>query len=293
MKKFIILSFFFIAFLVIAGCSVSKKTLEDAEKRVEALRSKGVPDSSLSRAKVFLYQASDAKIRGNMGLARTSADSMRILIAQAESQYKDDMSRLKPWINSKKSFIAEETANLTGLHKKHLDSLMGIIDSFITINWLLHAESNVKELINYLPKLKSDEERAAELRPRILGAWTCTQITKHSEDKSIHAVEKKIFTFNNNSKVTLVENKKGKSTPYFKEDWEFISNGTWDVKGDTIFLFVERFKSARQDFWDKKEKDNRSEWVKTSHPRYDSLITDGSQDRLITFHDLMGDFDKR
>lgn len=293
MKKFIILSFCCIAFFVIVGCGVSKRALEDAEKRVEALSSKGVPDSSLSRAKVFLYQASDAKMRGNRGLARISADSMRILIAQAESQYKDDMSRLKPWINSKKSFVADETANLTGLHKKHLDSLMGIIDSFITINWLLQAESNTKELINYLPKLKSDEERAAELRPRISGVWICSQVTKHSEDKSVHAVEKKIFTFSKDGKVNLVENKKGKSTPYFKEDWEFISHGKWDVKGDTVALFIEKFKAARQDFWDKKEKDGRTQWVKTSHPRYDSLITDGSQDRFITFHDLMGDFDKR
>ena len=56
MKKFIILSFCFIVFLVIAGCGVSKRALNDAEKRIEALKSKGVPDSSLSRAKVFLYQ---------------------------------------------------------------------------------------------------------------------------------------------------------------------------------------------------------------------------------------------
>ena len=293
MKKFIILSFCFIAFLILAGCSVSKRALNDAEKRVEALKSKGVPDSSLSRAKVFLYQAIDAKMRGNRGLARMSADSMRILIAQAESQYKDDMNRLKPWVQAKKQFIADETAELTGLHKKHLDSLVGIVDSFITINWLLQAEAHIKEVIKYLPKLKSDEERAAELRPRIPGVWTCSQVTKHSEDKSVHAVEKKIFSFSNNGTAQLVEKKQGKSTPFFKEDWEFISDGRWDVKGDTVVLFVEKFKAAKQDFWDKKEKDGRTEWVKTSHPRYDSIIADGSQDRFITFHDLMGDFDKR
>ena len=292
MKKFIILSFCCIAVFIIVGCSVSKRALNDAEKRIEALRSKGVPDSSLSRAKVFFYQARDAKMRGNRGLARKSADSMRILIAQAESQYKDDMNRLKPWISSKKSFIADETTNLTGLHKKHLDSLMGIVDSFITINWLLQAEAHIKELINYLPKLKSDEERAAELRPRIPGVWKCSQVTKHAEDKSVHAVEKKIFTFTSDGKVKLVENKKGKSTPYFKEDWEFISHGKWDVKGDTILLLVERFKSAKQDFWDKKDKDGRTQWVKTSHPRYDSLIADGSQNRFITFHDLINDFSR-
>lgn len=293
MKKFIILSFCFIVFLVIAGCSVSKKALNDAEKRIEALKSKGVPDSSLSRAKVFLYQATDAKMRGNRGLSRLSADSMRILIAQAESQYKDDMNRLKPWIASKKNFIANETKNLTGLHKKHLDSLMGVIDSYITINWLLQAEAHIKGLINYLPKLKSDEERAAELRTRIPGTWICSQVTKHSEDKSVRAVEKKIFSFSGNGTTKLIENKKGKSTPYFKEDWEFVSHGRWDVKGDTIVLFIDRFKAVKQDFSDKKEVKGRQRWVKTSHERYDSSITDGSQDRFIIFEDLKKDFDKR
>lgn len=293
MKKFIILSFCFIVFLAFVGCSVSKRALNDAEKRIESLKSKGVPDSSLSRAKVFLYQAKDAKMRGNRGLARLSADSMRILIAQAESQYKDDMNRLKPWIASKKNFIASETANLTGLHKKHLDSLMGVVDSFITINWLIQAEAHIKGVINYLPKLKSDEERAAELRTRILGSWTCSQVTKHAQDKSVHAVEKKVFTFNGDGSGSLVERKNGKSTPYFKEDWEFISNGKWDIKGDTIILSVDRFKAVKQDFWDKKEVKGRDQWVKTSHPRYDSTITDGSQDRFIVFEDLKKDFDRR
>ena len=293
MKKFIILSFCFIAFLVIAGCSVSKKALNDAEKRIESLKSKGVPDSSLSRAKVFLYQAKDAKTRGNRSLARLSADSMRILIAQAESQFKDDMNRLKPWIASKKNFIANETTNLTGLHKKHLDSLMGVVDSFITIKWLLQAEAHIKGVISYLPKLKFDEERATELKTRIPGTWTCSQVTKHSEDKSVRAVEKKIFAFSKDGSTKLIENKKGKSTPYFKEDWEFVSHGKWGLKGDTIILFIDRFKAVRQDFWDKKEVKGRTQWVKTSHDRYDSTITDGTQDRFIVFEDLKKDFDRR
>ena len=116
------------------------RMVEDAEKRVNALSEKGVPDSSLSRAKVFLYQAKDAKQRGNVGLAKMSADSMRILIAQAEAQYEDNMNRLKPWIQQQKQHIQQATAHLTGLHKRHADSLMGVIDSFIAMNWLLQAD---------------------------------------------------------------------------------------------------------------------------------------------------------
>lgn len=291
MRKFITFSFCFIVFIMVIGCGVSKRAIEKAEKRIAALSAKGVPDSSLSRAKVFLYQARDAKERGNAGLAKMSGDSMRILIAQAESMYEDNMNRIKPWLDSQKQLIARETAHLTGFHKKHADSSMAVIDSFIQINWLLQAEAHTKEFVKYLPKLKSDEERAAELRPRIPGTWTCTQVTKHSEDRTVHAVEKKIFTFGKGGDVRLVEKKSGKSTPYFKEDWQFVSKGKYDVKGDTILLLINRFSAVRQNFQDlKKDDKGRKKWVKTSHPTYDSSITDGSQDRFITFHDLKTDF---
>ncbi len=294
MKKFVILSFCVIVSIAILGCSVSKRAIEDAEKRVEALSAKGVPDSSLSRAKVFVYQAKDAKQRGNVGLARLSADSMRILIAQAEAQYEDNMTRLRPWIESQKGLVSQETSHLTGLHKKHRDSTMAVVDSFIGINWLLHAEANIKEFVKYLPKLKSDEILAEELRPKIPGRWKCTQETKHSEDRTVRAFEDKIFTFSRDGSVNLVEQKNGKSTPFFKENWKFISYGNYDIKGDTIMLFVNRFKAVKQDFWDLKKDDRgRKKWVKTSHGSYDSVITDGSQDRFVTFHDLKEDFVRR
>ncbi|GAI48557.1 unnamed protein product, partial [marine sediment metagenome] len=128
------------------------------------------------------------------------------------------------------------------------------------------------------------------LRPRIPGTWTCTQVTKHSEDRTVHAVEKKIFNFRKDGSIKLVEKKNGKSTPFFKEDWEFVSLGTYDIKGDTILLLINRFKAAKQNFQDFREKDGRKKWIKTSHPTYDSAITDGTQDRFITFHDLKTDF---
>lgn len=295
MRKFIVLSSCVLFLIGIIGCGVSQKRIDDATSRVAALSEKGVPDSSLSRAKVFLYQAVDAKKRGNVGLAKMSADSMRILIAKAEAQYEDDMNRLKPWVLSEKQRINSETSGLTLLHKKHADSTMAMIDSFVKINWLLQAESITKEYSKYIPKLKSDEERAKELLPRVQGVWVCTQKTTHREDKSVRALEKKIFTFRRDGSVFLVEKKSGKSTPFFKEDWEFNSFGRYGLKGDTIRLFIDRFKAARQNFWDlKKDSKGRKKWVKNlDATTYDSLITDGSQDRFVTFHDLKEDFVKR
>ena len=290
MRKWVVPSVCFIAFLFFAGCGVSDRTLKNAEDRLNKLSEKGVPDSSLSRAKVFMYQAINAKDNGNIGESRKAADSMMFYIAKGEDQYDADMKRLTPWVQTERQNLAKETAELTGLHKKHADSTLAIIDSFIQMNWLLQAEANIRKFKDYIPQLQFDEKRAEELRPRVLGTWTCTNISKHRNDATVNAVEKKIFNFQKNGNVKLIEKKKGKSTPYFKEDWEFVSWGKYDIKGDTIFLMIDRFKSARQDFWDYKTKDGKKQWIKTAHPTYDSTITDGSQDRFINFQDLEGDF---
>lgn len=282
------------ALTIIVGCGVSQKALDDAEQRIKKLSDKGVPDSLLSQSRVLLYQARDAKERGNFGIAEKAADSMFIHIAKAEEQYKKSMERLKPFVESQRQTIRSESAQLTGLQKKASDSLAGIIDSFISKGWLLQAEDHIKKYSQYLPQLKFDEERAKELRPRVTGTWECTNITKHSQDKTVHAVEKKIFSFKKDGTGSFIERKKGKSSPGFKEDWEFVSTGSYDLKGDTIHLLVDRFKRVRQDIWELKENSKgKKEWIKNSAEPYDSLITDESQNRYILFEDLKKDFVKK
>ncbi len=278
---------------LLVGCGVSKRALEDAHRRVASLQEKGVPDSSLSRAKVFLYQARDAKQRGNRGLARASADSMRILIAKAEEQYTKDMERLKPYLATVRGKFQKARADLTGMHQARLDSMVKIIDSLVTMNWLLAAEAEANKLDTLLPQIQFDEQRAAENRKRVLGSWACVQVTKHDEDKSVFAEERKVFTFGGDGKGSLVWNKKGKSSPFFKEDWEFRHWGNWDLMGDTIFLFVDRLACVRQQFEEFHQKDGKEWWEKKVHPTYDSTITDGSQDRWITYTDLARDFTHR
>lgn len=293
MKNFFVFSFCLASFLLITGCGVSEKVIKDAEKRIEALSAQGVPDSSLSAAKVSLYQAKDASERGNFGIAKKAKKQMRILIAQAEDQFKNNKNRLKPWIQSQRQNIDKEISSLSGLNRKQADSVIAVIDSFVNIGWLLQAEHEIKTFSNTLKRYHLDEERGKELRGQVPGVWTCTQVTKHQQDKTVHAEEKKIFNFKKDGEVKLVEKKKGKSTPYFKEDWEFVSTGKYDLKGDTIVLFIERFKAQKQNFWDLKEVKGKKKWIMNKQPTYDSLITDGSQNRFITFNDLTTDFDRR
>jgi hypothetical protein len=293
MKKFLVISIFLATFLLIIGCGVSNQNLIDVEKRIEALASKGFPDSALSNVRVFLYQARDAKQRGNFNLAQKAKKSMFIHIEQAEQKYNSDIDRIKPWIQSQKSKIAGETRGLSGLNKRHADSTIAVVDSFLRIGWVLHAEARLKEFSKVVPQLLSDENSGHELRKKIPGRWISEQVTKHVQDKSVYAVEKKIFNFKKDGNVDLVETKKGKSSPFFKEDWEFLSSGKYDVKGDTILLFIERFKAAKQNFWEKRDVDGKKKWVFKQEPTYDSAITDGSQDRFIIYNDLTLDFTRR
>ncbi|HON09494.1 MAG TPA: hypothetical protein PLE24_01400 [Chitinispirillaceae bacterium] len=285
------------AITAIMSCGVSQNSLDQASKRIDELKTMGVPDSALSRAKVFLYQAKDAKQRGNSGIAKVAADSLRIHLAKAESMYKDNVNNLLPVIDSMRSVIKMHKANFSGITLKKLDSLMVPVDSLINIKWYLQAHHLLKEIVARLPQFKFDDDRAKELRPRIPGEWTCINETKSKENKAIHAIEKKVFTFRKDGTALLVENKKGQSGPFLKEDWEFRSWGKYDLIGDTIVLLIDRFAAVKQNFErlyvEEENGKKKTVWKKEPQPTYDSLITDGSQDRFITFTDLMEDFKKK
>jgi hypothetical protein len=274
------------------NCSVSDRTLGNAEKRMQVLKEKGVPDSSLSSAMVQLYEARERKKRGEHSESRKAAGSMLTLVAKAEDRYEEDMKRLKPTLEEMKNKFAQARGALTGLPARRVDSMVAIIDSFININWLLEAEAEAVHLDTVLPRIKFDMERGNEVRDRIIGRWVCSTPIKHSADKTVNAKEEKVFTFGSDGKAQLVESKKGKSTPLLKEDWEFVSLGNYDLMGDTVFLAVDRFKSVRQNFEEKHVKDNKEVWEKKTLPTYDSTITDGSQNRYITFEALQEDFSK-
>jgi hypothetical protein len=297
MKKAALSSVLSLSLTIFLGaCSVSQKTLDDAQKRVDELKAKGVPDSALSTALVYLYQAKDSKERGNNGLARLSADSMRILIAQAEAAYQDNVLKKKPEMDDLILQLTKAKAQLSGLQVKKVDSALKVIDSFNQKGWIYQVEANAKAAVKeLLPVLKFNEERARELRPRLPGEWVCTDITKNSENKEIHAVEKKIFNFAPDGKCKLVETKLGQTSPVVKTNYEFNSYGTYDLLGDTIFMFIKRFVCVRTIFDTINPKIYREKkkkvWERKIWPTYDSAITDGSQDRWIPFTELKNDFE--
>lgn len=290
-KAFVIFVSALSVIALVNGCSVSQRTLDDAQRRIDALKAKGVPDSSLSTALVYLYQAKDCNQRGNKGLARLSADSMRILIAQSEALYSENLIKLRPTIDSLIFILNKAKSELTGLQVKKLDSAMKVIESFSQKNWIYQVEATAKSTVaDMLPQLKFNEARARELHGRVPGEWVCINKTKNTENKAINAVEKKVFTFNRDGSVKLVETIKGQASPVLKEDVQFDSYGTYDLLGDTIMMFIKRFVAVKQNFEDHVDKNGKKVWVPKKEPTYDSVITDGSQDRWIPFTEMQADF---
>ena len=296
MKRFLTVSLVATAALITIGCGANQKKIDDAELRIKTLAEKGAPDSITSRAKVFLYQAQDAKKRGQGALAKSSAESLFVLVDKAEQVYGEAVKRLTPSVTSRRKKLDEQTAGLTGMHATCRDSLVAIVDSLIKLNNIMQADAKLIEVEKYMPDLLKEQELSKKIRKKVIGTWKFTDITTHSQDKTVHAVEDKIFSFPKNGKGHFIEKKKGKSSPFLKEDWRFDSWGKWDVKGDTIHLLVNRFKVAKYDIFDYKlQADGKTrKWVKNMDAggTYDSTITDGSQNRFIVYKDLLVDFKK-
>jgi hypothetical protein len=243
---------------------------------------------------VYLYQAREMKKSHQAGESRAGAKLLRIELAKAEALYRDQIANLKPTVDANLATINAARGKYNGLELKKVDSLVAVVDSFVRINWLLQANTKALEIISRLPQFDFDSDRAKEIRSRIPGEWVCANKTTSKENKAINAVEKKIFIFEKDGTGKLIENKKGQSGPYLREDWEFNSLGKWDVNGDTVRLFTNRFVSVRQNF-ERMFLSNggkKKEWRNEPQPTYDSVITDGSQDRYVTFSDLQSDFER-
>ncbi len=282
-----------IAIIALTGCGgVSQKTLDQAQKRIDNLKAQGIPDSLLSMAKVYLAQAVISKDKGKTPDAQKAAVELEKQLTEVENYYKNNVSNLLPSIESLKSQIKSARDDFSALQAKKIDSMTNVVDSFVGIKWYLQAHTTAQEIVNRIPQFREDQKKANEIIRKIPGEWVCTNHIKGTENKEINAIEKKIFSFDKKGTVKLVENKKGRSGPFLKEDYEYRSVGTWDVLGDTIYLFVNRFTAVRQNFERMHKEGKKLIWKKETHAPYDSAITDGSQDRNIIYADLLSDFEQ-
>jgi hypothetical protein len=206
--------------ILITGCGVTEKKVQESEARINALAEKGVHDTILTEPRVLLTQVKACKMSGNSRDLKKYNDSMLVLLDKAEAWYNGKMTEFKPQVDALHKALTEKKAGLTGLHLKFADSIFADIDSYISKKWLLQANVQLKKFEELFPKLLEDEAHAKKIRPKVTGTWTSTETPM---SKALNAVWKRRYTFNKDGTIKTHEKKKGKSQVDLIEDWEFFS----------------------------------------------------------------------
>lgn len=266
------------------GC-ISQKTIDSYQARLKILEEKGVPDSLLSSIRVYISQATEGKRSGNGIITKASVDSLKIYVAAAE-KWSDALTlSAKPRVDSLLKLFAGQKTTLTGLQLKVADSLLTLIDSYAKKGQYPQARQTADLLDTILPMLLKDEDAAQKVATQIAGTWTKTK--KHTEN-SANAMEKRIVTFEKDGSFKMDEQMKGQTSPTLKEDWQFLSQGTYAIKGDTLLLSIRKEQCLRETY----ENLVNNKWVKNEKKPYDKEITDGSKDQFFTFDFLKESYKK-
>jgi len=265
------------------GCGMGQKEIDEAKSRIEALKAKGVPDSLLSSPRVFLSQVQSAKKGGNSGILRQYGDSLMNSIERAETWYEASIKEAKPFVDSLRQSLSSRKEGLSGLHLAYADSILNAADSLVKNNLVFTAKDKCLHLDTMLPKLHEEQVVAQKIQPRLLGKWNSTRVVE-----KLGGVEKRTLQFGKDGSLKVTESMKGQTQPALKEDWEFISWGTYALRGDTVYFNIEREKCPRQIFWNRQD----NKWVKSEKPVYDSTITDGRKDRFMTYDYIKEQFKK-
>jgi len=287
MKCFKIIIAFTAALFLIVGCS--SKKLEDAEGRIKVLGDKGVPDSLLSSVKVYLFQSTSAKKIGDVRFYRKYKDSTFITLEKIEADFNAAIESMRPYVETTRKSIAERKKQLSGLQLQSAQKLEAGIDSMVNKGWILQAKQQCEFLDTLMNSLLKDEEKMKAAQTEIVGTWVSTRVP----DKGMKAVEKRKFVFDAEGKFSGEEEMKGQTSVETKEDWKFLSWGSYQVKGDTILVNVQREKCERQNFWNHKIKDGKLQWVPYVAPTYDTTITNGRKDWWRTIQNMKEEFDKK
>jgi hypothetical protein len=275
---------------MLAGCAPGEKTLGEADAKIQALSASGCPDSMLSSARVFLSQARASKKIGNSGLAAGNFDSCKSYITMAETWMSNAKTKIKPQVDSLKAAVNSQKKELAGAQLQHADSLLAIVDSLLGKNQLPEALAQAQDLVAFMPTLLADEKKSTDIKSKLPGTWVGE---RSPETKGMNAVEKRTITFKGDGTFQSDESMKGQTAENLKEDWQFISNGTWIAKGDTILLMVNHEKCLRQNYSRMIEQGGKKKWVDNPGKTYDSTVTNHSKDKFLTWDYIKEYFKKK
>jgi hypothetical protein len=273
---------------LVTSCG-KKKSLNDAESRIKALQEKGIADSLIDDAKVYLYQANAAKSMGQNSRKKKYTDSLFIFLEKAEASLSSDAEKFRPLVESLRKTIDERKKLLTGLQLADAEKLDAVLDSFAEKGWLVQARDMAVDLDTIMTLLIKDEEHMTEIRPKVIGRW----VSQREPEGKYKAMETRNFNFKKDGSLETDEKMKGQTSEFTKEDWQFLSWGDYELKGDTIFMHVKREKCTKQLFHNYKQVKGKLIWEPFEAPTYDSTITNGSKDRYVTFEYIKEFFKKK
>jgi hypothetical protein len=273
-----------------SGCGVSDKKLSTAESRIAVLQQKGVPDSLLSEARVLLVQSRTSKQLGNSIGAKTQYDSLISLLSKADVSYGATTTQLKPVVVALRASLDIKKQSLTGLHLKAADSMLVFIDSSIKHNDWPTAKDLAQATDTFFTSLAQCQQIAVETKTKMIGTWSSVQALKSD---GVKATKKDSYTFGKDGKVSISEEMNGQTSEFQKENWKFESQGTFDLKGDTIVIDITHEKCPKQEYENLKEANGKKTWVKIPKPTYDSTITSGKKIRIIAFDEIKSSMKKK
>jgi len=238
------------AVLLLVGCASFDDKSKDVGKRLSILEQKGVPDSIISPARLAYSTAQGEKRRNKPDAADKKMKEAIALVKAAEVSLEKSLTETKPDVIARLNALSAKAGkDFRGLHKAEADSLLKAADSLIKIDYIFKANDIVRNFENDYSKKVKDQATADSLALRIVGTWTFLDTAKHSEDKNVNAVDRKVFTFRKDGSAYFLGEKKGQVSPYARIDAKFETFGTWDIKGDVIHITATKFVQHKQSSW--------------------------------------------
>jgi len=221
--------------------------------------------------------------------ASQKAKALSEELTRLEAWFQQALESTKPELKAARAAVDSQKAELTGLHLRAADSMLTRVDSLEDAGRILQARATLAKVEAMLPALHESQKKATKLKGRVVGIW---REVARPDAAGATSVEIRTYTFGKDGSLKTSEKKKGKSNVGLKEDWAFESWGTWDMKGDTVHMHIEREKCLRQIYETLVKKNGRERWERNAGPAYDSTITDGRKDQWIAYTDLDESFNK-
>ncbi len=289
--NFLIFAVFIGSVTMFTGCGTSTKNdIRDVSRTIDSLKNIGVPDTILTDFELARFSANNEFEKGSKSKASQIIVKAKKDLEKVKAEFSQTFVRIEEKLNQKLDTLKRANIDFTGIRHDIIGKSIATADSLVAVSQILKANSIVDELIKKLPKLIEDEKRAKRISKIVQGDWIRKTKEKNKEDGS-NFNETEEYIIKRNGKIIVKEFKKGYHNKQVYMDYKYTSYGTYKLNGDTVKIFINRIKGYNKNKLLVNEA--KKEWKKVNEPPFDSLVTNGSEDRFQTYRELSEHFKKR